>query len=179
VGKYVTGRIVSDDLPEIAVQGLEEGLDSPSLRILAGLSQTDARYEGKQCFEKALDELNISLPDDRTAALQYAFGIVEDILANERDILEGTREIVSNAIYAYDFYNESGDYCYDSIGFDKAFGLFDTLDDPPDIYYLDSGMSQTQLIYKTRKELLDELKNWKEKERTFYNIRGCCTTLIV
>lgn len=169
VAKYATGYLVSDDLPEVAVKGLNEGLDSPSLRKLAGLSQADTRYEGKEYFEKALDELNISIPDERTAALQYAFGIVEDILAEERELLDGTREIVANAINGYDFYNESKDYCYDSIGFANAFGLYDTLDDPPDIYYLDSGVSQTELLYKTRKELIDELKNWKEKERTFYN----------
>jgi hypothetical protein len=170
VAKYSIGHVVSDDLPDIATKGLEEGLESPSLQMLARFTIDESRYEGKKYFERALDELNISFPDDRTAALQYAFGIVEDILTNERDILEGTREIVNKALDAYDFFNESSDYCYDSIGFAKAYGLYDTLDDPPDISYLDSGVSLTQLLYKSRKELMEELNNWKKKEQTFYNI---------
>jgi len=39
ISKYVTGNLTTEQLPDIAVTGLEEGLDTPSLCILAGLSK--------------------------------------------------------------------------------------------------------------------------------------------
>jgi hypothetical protein len=41
IAKYVTGYLTTNQLPDIGVTGLEEGLDTPSLCILAGLSKNE------------------------------------------------------------------------------------------------------------------------------------------
>ena len=55
--KYVTGNMTTNQLPDIGVSGLEEGLDSPSLRILAGLSENENFFQIDNYFKQTLEEL--------------------------------------------------------------------------------------------------------------------------
>jgi hypothetical protein len=163
VAKYVTGNLTIDQLPNIGVIGLEEGLDTPSLCILAGLSKNESPFQIDHYFKQTLEELNIKLPDKRQAAIEYAMGIVDDILDGKKDIIIGTTEIRYNAIDSYDFFSESKQFCYDSIGFETAYGLFDTIDE----LSCSNGPWQTEKtneqIAETKTELYEELKKWKEK----------------
>ena len=74
----------SEDLPPIAANALEKGLDSPSLRILAGEMEKVASIVGP-LFLAALRELGIPLPDpasaQMTAARFYARKIVDGSLS--------------------------------------------------------------------------------------------------
>ena len=72
IAKYVTGNLTTDQLPDIGVTGLEEGLDIPSLCILAGLSKNESPFQIDHYFKLTLEELNIKLPDKRQAAIEYA-----------------------------------------------------------------------------------------------------------
>jgi len=69
--KWVLGLIPSEALPRIATDALEAGLDSPSLRELAGdLHQTlDA---ASPLFEEILDEIGVGIPDRPHAGLVLA-----------------------------------------------------------------------------------------------------------
>ena len=164
IAKYVTGNMTSDQLPEIGMTGLEEGLDTPSLCILAGLSKNESPFEIEHYFNLALDELKIALPDKREAALEYAIGIVDEIIGGKKDLITGTREIRYKAIDSYDFYSETKQYCYDSIGFEKAYGLFDTFEE---LSNADSPWqtekTNEQLLTETKTELFEELKKWRDK----------------
>lgn len=164
IAKYVTGNLTTDQLPDIGVTGLEEGLDTPSLCILAGLSKNESPFQIDHYFKLTLDELNIQLPDKRQAAIEYALAIVDEILEDKKDVIIGTREIRYKAIDSYDFFSESKKYCYDSIGFEKAYGLFDTFDelsnaDRP----WQTEKTKEQLMTENRTELFEELKRWKDK----------------
>ena len=55
--------------------------------------------------------------------------IVDEILEGKKDVIIGTREIRYYAIESYDFFSESKQYVYDCIGFETAYGLFDTIDE--------------------------------------------------
>jgi hypothetical protein len=65
VAKYVTGNLTTDQLPGIAYLAMVEGLDSPSLCILAGLEKNEDFYVIDRYFKLALKELDISIPDRR------------------------------------------------------------------------------------------------------------------
>jgi len=164
LAKYVTGNLTTDQLPEVGLKGLEEGLDTPSLCILAGLSKNESPFQIDHYFMLTLEELKIKLPDKRQAAIEYAFGIVDEILEGKKDVIDGTREIRYRAIDSYDFFSESKQYCYDSIGFESAYGLFDTYDelsnaDRP----WQTIKTNKQLMEETKAELFEELKKWKNK----------------
>lgn len=164
IAKYVTGNLTTDQLPDIGLKGLEEGLDTPSLSILAGLSKDENPFQIEHYFKLTLDELKIILPNKRQAAIEYAFAIVDEILEGKKDVIDGTREIRYKAIDSYDFFSESKQYCYDSIGFESAYGLFDSYEelsnaDRP----WQAEKTNEQLMKETKVELLGELENWKNK----------------
>jgi hypothetical protein len=57
---------VGDDLPTAAAHALTRGVDSPSLRELAGLSKGQSR-EAVDLFRQAMDELGCPVPERRPA----------------------------------------------------------------------------------------------------------------
>lgn len=164
IAKYVSGNLTTDQLPDVGMKGLEEGFDTPSLCILAGLSKNESLHQIDHYFKLSLDELKIILPDKRQAALEYAYAILDEILEGKIDVITGTREILNKAIDSYDFFSESKKYCYDSIEFQTAYGLFDTYEelsiaDRP----WQKGKTNEQLLIETKAELCEELKIWKNK----------------
>jgi hypothetical protein len=164
IAKYVSGNMTTSQLPDIGIAGLNEGLDSPSLCILAGLSENENPFQIDHYFKLALKELNINLPDRRQAAIEYAIALADEIIKGKKDPIDGTREIRYKAIECYDFFSESKQYCYDSIGFEKVYGLFVTLDelsnaDRP----WQNDKTNEQLMQETKIELLEELKRWRDK----------------
>ena len=164
IARYVTGNLTTDQLPDIGIKGLEEGLDTPSLCILAGLDKNENPFQIEQYFRLTLEELKIELPDKRQAALEYALAILDEILEGKKEIIQGTKEIYCNAIDSYDFFSETKDFCYDSIGFEAVYGLYDTYDDllDADIPW-QNGKTNEQLMVEVKEELWGELKKWKEK----------------
>lgn len=160
----MTGNVTTDQLPDIAVQGLQEGLDTSSLCILAGLSKNENPFQIEYYFKQTLEELKIELPDRRQAALEYAIAIVDEILEGEKEIIQGTKEIRCNAIDSFDFYSDNKKYCYDSIGFEVIYGLFVTYYDLLEADHpWDKFKTNEQLMIEVKAELLDELKKWKDK----------------
>ena len=164
LAKYVSGNLTTGQLPELAILGIEEGYESESLLMLAGMNDRDNSFEIQEYFKKTLAELNLELPDKRNAALQYITGIVQDILTEKRDLIDGLNEIKRNAIDSYDFFSETKKYVYDSIGFEVIYGLYDTYDDLLNpLCKWDSKKSIETLKSETRTELMLELKKWNEK----------------
>lgn len=160
----MTGNLTTDQLPDIGVTGIEEGLDTPSLWILAGLSKNASPFQIDHYFKLTLEELNINLPNKRQAAIEYAMAIVDEILDGRKDVIIGTREIRHKAIDSYDFFSESKQYCYDSIGFETAYGLFDTFDEISNAGRpWHTEKTNEQLISETKTKLVEELKMWKDK----------------
>jgi hypothetical protein len=93
LAKYVTGNLPPDNLPKLAVTAMEEGIDSPSLHILAGLEKAEDSLTFERYFFLALKELAIQLPDKRQAALIYALAIAEEIISGKKELIAGIAEI--------------------------------------------------------------------------------------
>ncbi|MCM5530308.1 hypothetical protein [Parasegetibacter sp. NRK P23] len=163
IAKYVTGNLTKSQLPSVGMIGLEEGFDSPSLRILAGLGESESSFVIDYYFEFSLKELNIILPDRRQAAIDYAMALVDEILCKNIDVIDGTKEILQKAINSYDFFSESEKYCYDSIGFEAAYGLYDLFNELSDNDYPLRVEENLDLKIETRDSLLAELKRWVDK----------------
>ena len=170
IAKYVTGNLTTSQLPEIGLLGLQEGLDSESLVILAGLSTNDNPFEIQEYFDKSIEELEIEIPEKRQAALIYAVGLIEEIVNGKLQIIKGICEIRNNAIDSYDFFDESVKYCYDNIGFENLYGLFDSYFDVKECGNRWNEKKIGKLTDEIKSEFLTELVKWKEKtEATLYN----------
>ena len=164
IAKYVTGNITIDQLPQIGIIALEEGLDSPSLYILAGLEKNESSYVIERYLELTLEELNIVMPNKRQAALEYACAIADEIISGEKELIAGVAEIKKKAIDSYDFWSESKHYVYDSIFFEKVYGLYVEYDDLLDAKVdWTEDKSNEELMLEVKEQMFDELIKWTEK----------------
>ncbi len=96
--RWVLGRIPGEDLPQIATEAMVLGDDSPSLVQLAAESGTTIREAGP-LFLAALHELEIDLPDRRTAIFVLARELAERIVAGQLGVHDGAHEL---ALLSYD-----------------------------------------------------------------------------
>ena len=95
VAQWQLGLLRSEELPGLAATALEKGVDSPSLRILAGLSSATAS-ELAPLVARVADELKLDLPSSkRDIMLLAARGIAERIISGEVPPYDGARQIWS------------------------------------------------------------------------------------
>jgi hypothetical protein len=166
IARFVIGDATTSQLSDIAIIGLEEGLDSPSLRILAGLNKNENPFQVEDYFSRALQELDIKLPDRRQAAIEIGIAIADRVIAGKTDLIIGIEEIIAKAIRTYDFFSESSKYCYDSIGFENVYGLYYNYDDVINAarpWFVDK--TNEQVLKEVKIELLIALKVWVEKNK--------------
>ena len=90
--KVVLGILSSEELTNVATLALEDGCDSPSLRILAGLSLAEAD-EARVVLEQALAELNSAVPSARDAVMCLARETAKGILSGSVEAYEGGKQI--------------------------------------------------------------------------------------
>jgi hypothetical protein len=69
--RWIVGIQPAEGLPNIATDALVDGLDTPSLRELAGASGDDY-WLIKELFERTINELGLDLPDEQTALWRLA-----------------------------------------------------------------------------------------------------------
>jgi hypothetical protein len=164
IARLITGEIHLRAMPGVAVEALEEGLDTPSLRILAGLSEDENEFLIERYLQDTLNELAIKLPDKRKAAIEIGLAIANKILEGKTELFQGVDDIKCKAIDAYSFYEETKHYCYDSIGFEKVYGLFCTIEDlrSAGSTQWQPGKTNEELEKELKEDLLTELKVWAE-----------------
>lgn len=90
--EWVLGLIPTDDLPEVGAKVLSAGIESKSLRMLAGLDEHETD-EARKLFEQALIELGCQSMEKAEALGRYAKIVSTLILASEVTPLEGARRI--------------------------------------------------------------------------------------
>ena len=86
------GKQPSEDLPGVATDALVRGLDSPSLRVLAGTRPGDVR-EKRDLFWLALSELAIPQPSEIEARWSLVTDWARDIIDDRLTPLSGARRI--------------------------------------------------------------------------------------
>jgi hypothetical protein len=163
IAKYATGNIPADQIPQLGVAALLEGIDTPSICILAGLDKNENAFVKEHYLKLALNGLNMVMPDKRHAALEYACAIADEIISGEKELIAGVSDIKNKAIDSYDFWSENKKYVYDSICFETVYGLYDDLQN--DLIYVNGDKSREELIIEVKTQLFDELIKWKEKRQ--------------
>ncbi|MEC5146975.1 hypothetical protein [Chitinophaga sp. 212800010-3] len=159
--KIILGIEDFRSIPHAALQALKDGFDTPSLYILAGLSKYDDTFDIRHYYDIALHELGIELPDKRTAAIEIALSIADEIFDNKRDIIEGSWDIKRIAIDAYPFYEESKHYCYDSIHFEKIYGILDQINELRHAHQQwQPAKTNAELEQEYSVPLMNELRKW-------------------
>jgi hypothetical protein len=92
ISQFTLGKLSYSDLPDVACDALELGLDGPSIRRLASL-QKPSYFGVGDLFQKAPQEIGIEQWSKRDAAVFLAKEIGRDILAGRKEPLAGADEI--------------------------------------------------------------------------------------
>lgn len=107
--------------------------------------------------------MSISLPDKRTAAIEYGMALAKEILSEKIDLIKGAQHLI-DTIHRYDFFSGSKKYCYDSIGFESVYGAFYNYDDLINARHTrDVSKTYEELLIEVKAKLSEELGHWVEK----------------
>ncbi len=105
-----------DSLPEVACSALEDGSDSPSLRILAGLDGKD-HVEVREYLERVLWELDgEALPTRDEAAWILVRFLIDAIIEGAIEPHEGIHTMIWEVYHAMDWRKSDREYVGDAIG---------------------------------------------------------------
>ncbi len=89
---WVAGDLRAEELPDIATDALARGVDSPTLRVLAGENRDDAQGL-RDLFALVLEELNYPLLDQDSAQWQLIRLTARGIVAGSVDPGDGANQI--------------------------------------------------------------------------------------
>ena len=92
LAKHALGLMPVGELTSIAVDAIQAGYDSPSLRQLAGTNEHDTE-EVHRLFAKAILELGLRVPPAAEAGLTLAQAIAKEVLAGVVTPYEGAKRI--------------------------------------------------------------------------------------
>jgi hypothetical protein len=166
LAKYVSGNLSSNQVPEMSYVAFEEGYESPSLWILAGLEKNEDQYIIDKYLQLSVNEMGIEIPDKRNATLQYANALAGEVIKEERDLIAGIEEII-RVLKNYNFESETQQFVFDSIFFQRVYGEYCQYEDLMDSIV--DWKSNEELIKDFKVELLNELKAWNEKMSPYLN----------
>jgi hypothetical protein len=89
---YALGRLDKALLPGVALVAMNDGLDAPALRQLAGLAKFDLEL-APRLFEQALKEVGMPTPERMAAAREYAVLLSRQMIAGEVSPEDGARKL--------------------------------------------------------------------------------------
>lgn len=85
IANYVLGNLSSSEFPELARTGMEEGMESNALSILAGMNSNDNIFELRQYFQEMVRELNITFPDKLNSARILIKHYLSEMIEHPKD----------------------------------------------------------------------------------------------
>jgi hypothetical protein len=92
ISQFTLGKLPYSELPDLACNALELGIDGPSIRRLASL-QKPSYFEVGHLFEQALREMGFRQWSKRDAAVFLSKAIGREVLAGQKEPLSGADEI--------------------------------------------------------------------------------------
>lgn len=90
VAKRKNGAATANEVITWAETALNRGLDSPSLRILAGLESPPNEFEVDLYFQRSLDELKFPKEDKEFYLLSYLKILASDLITEKVDLRAGS-----------------------------------------------------------------------------------------
>lgn len=109
---FETGNPTGEGLVAWAATALEQGHDSPSLRILASLTSDAWLSEAEPYFRRALTELRVQTPPRRELLLRYLRIVARDMLNGKIPAQRATHLIHSRVVSPLNHPAEIQRWCY-------------------------------------------------------------------
>jgi hypothetical protein len=155
ISAFNLGFLTDRDMPEIALTGLEEGYDSESLIILAGLTPNDNYFRMLEYFKEALSELGLEQKDKLRSLIDVAYYYASQIITGKEDPYTGF-DTLNRLVRQTDFdYPDMAlDFCYADY-----ITLWEVIGDGLQMQ-AGSGLTKDEFIVKTKSDLRLHLKEW-------------------
>lgn len=165
IAKLNLGELSVSEFPAIAWKLIEEGTESESLIILAGMHHLDNKFEIHYYLNCAIDELEIMSPQSLDAAFILANAYVNKVKSGELNVIEAISLIVNQCWDNCNDQIESKKYLYDGVNFEEIIGPwyeYSEIDEYTQwIKY--SRKTLDQVKCEIENELNDALVKWQEK----------------
>lgn len=156
IASFALGHKSTSELPTIALVGLQQGLDSESLLVLAGMSSSDNSFEIEFYFRSALKELGIQLPNKQDATIKLAKFFVDEVLDGKITVIEGVSRIITDCqLLVFD-----NGRLMDKWNFLTIHDLFYSYED-----YLEAHLPSKELdkhLATITEEIFEELRIWRD-----------------
>jgi hypothetical protein len=149
-----------ESIPELAASTLEEGLDSPSLRILAGITQNDAE-EIRKYLLRTINELEIECPSKEQSAWLLIEHYIKQIIENKIDPHAGIHLIIWKIYHNMDWFSENDKFDGGSIGMQRLYGFCVTYDELSESSHRwDKKKTNLELLAELRQEIIEASKEY-------------------
>ena len=166
ISNYFIGNIPPQNLPDLAIKAIQEGYDSESLIILAGMNEKDDSGELDQYFKDALSELDIPQKNDHSVKQLIEYSL-RDILEKKIERGKGIDQIVWNILDKSEGFQKTNNMLYDEFDFNRVYALYDQIMDLSDsTHQWKEGKTNEELKEEMEEELTQEIKNWINKNGT-------------
>ena len=119
----------SDDLPRLAGDLLEAGVDSEAFANLAGGIQLDHPADLRQLFEVGLKDCSVRVPTRLEAAAQLKIHFAHQVATGDVPPAQGAAWIVDLYQAVEDELPRSNGYVGENFGIARLYGLWDSLYD--------------------------------------------------
>jgi hypothetical protein len=164
LAKSLFGFRSAESFPEVATEALAEGADTPSLRILAGLTPVENdNDEMRKYLQKSLHELSLDWPSEEEAAWLLLRYYIDEIIDGRINPHEGLHTIIWDIYHRMSWYETNQHYAGDSIKIEKLYGLCDTFDDLAEATNRwDKEKTNEELKAELQIEIRNEAKIYKE-----------------
>ena len=165
IAKLNLGELSLSQFPEIAMKALEEGIESESLVILAGINDSENSFEIREYLDCVIKELGIISHQSLSAGFVLANAYVESFKIKEIDIIECIYRIKNECWDNCQNEIESNEYLYDGIKFDKIIGPWYEYNeiDVRTAWVKESGKSVSQLKLEIKQDLENMILKWQSE----------------
>jgi hypothetical protein len=163
ISRYTLGLLTTKDCSDIGLTGLNEGLDSENMRILAGLDKNENPFSADSYLKKAMDDFGIKIPDRKKALLNIITYSADRIINDKCDAFDGVTEL-------HKIINET-EFNWDHFDFWEVYAVYDviaeTINDGLE-FYDKQKQTKDDFITQEKKKLKSRLVEWRRKQ-TAYN----------
>jgi len=148
-----TNRGEARDCVDWAVDALCQGLDSPNLRILAGLEEPLQTFEVKDYALKAMKELEMELLQGDAAISAYAYDVIHEIIEDPKKMKSNLKTLCELCI--------AEDYQKDIYDFYTLRWAYDDLEEQEVQYYWEGADRSNiqEVVLKRCQDWITEYKN--------------------
>jgi hypothetical protein len=161
--RFAFGKLTAADIKRIVDELINKGCWLNAFINI--MDSNPARLdEVGPAFMRALEELEISIPDREKALLQILKHYISSIASGTVDPLEGLRLLVADVYWDYDFHSKTKKYLGDSHGIEHLIGLYwdhdDMLENPKQISF--DGKYGEEGIVALKEEIVIKSKEWMD-----------------